>query len=746
MAPIDVVSEEALGSVASSELVDKLTHITPSFNVQRLPLNDGLIYVRPATLRGLSPDHTLVLVNGKRRHRSALLGYRGAQGADLAQIPSFAVKRIEVLRDGASAQYGSDAIAGVINLILEDFVGFDSYVQGSQYAEGDGDEVQVGLRGGLDLADNGFLTGTLEYTDADPTSRSRQRPDAVDFQQANPDLNVPNPVQDWGQPERQALRFALNAQYALSDRTEFYGFGTYGEGEGSSDFNWRNPESTSAYRPSPTAFPDFDLHDIYPAGFSPQFSQEDEDLSTVAGLRGDINPQLSWDLSASYGRNDIEYYLDNTINGSLGPESPTSFYAGSLIQSEANLNLDFVYSWELAALAAPANVAFGAERREETYEIEAGDPASYAVGPGAVDGLPSGSNGFPGYSADQADEYDQESYAAYVDLEAPLTDRLTTGVALRYEDFSEFGDTTDGKLSLRYEFSEGFALRATASTGFRAPTPGQLGSTRTSQGLDTETLNLFTNGRLSPTDPIAQYFGAKALEAEESTSFTAGATFRTDSGFSGSLDVYQIEVDNRFGQSQTYTVTDDIRSELVAEGVPGAESITGVNFYTNAFDTRTRGVDLVASYSMPAGEGDLVLGMAWNYNDTEVTETDGTIGEIGIVRLEDGLPELTGNLSAQYRVHGWDIQGRLRYYGSWTDASGQPTGDIYQDFSEETFFDLSLSYQFDGGVRATFGAENLFDNYPDEATFQANRGLVYSRNSPYDTDGALYYMKLNYSY
>lgn len=746
MAPVDVVSEEALGSVASSELVDKLTHITPSFNVQRLPMNDGLIYVRPATLRGLSPDHTLVLVNGKRRHRSALLGYRGAQGADLAQIPSFAVKRIEVLRDGASAQYGSDAIAGVINLILEDRAGFDSYVQSSQYAEGDGDEIQVGLRGGVDLANQGFLTATVEYSDSDPTSRSRQRPDAIEFQEANPDLEIPDPVQNWGQPEREALRFALNADYNVGETTKIYAFGTYGEGEGNSDFNWRNPVSTSAYLPSPSAYPDFDLHDIYPAGFTPQFSQEDEDLSTVAGVRGEAGPLLTWDLSASYGRNDIEYYLGNTINGSLGPDSPTSFYAGSLIQSEVNVNLDFVYSLDLPALAAPANLAFGMERREENYEVKAGDPASYEVGPGAVDGLPSGSNGFPGYSANQADEFDQQSYAAYVDLEAPLSQQFTAGVALRYEDFSEFGDTTDGKLSMRYQFTEGLAFRATASTGFRAPTPAQLGSTRTSQGLDTETLNLFTNGRLSPSDPIARYFGAQALEAEDSVSFTAGFTFRMDTGFSGSIDVYQIDVDNRFGQSQTYTVTDDIRAELVADGVPGAESITGVNYFTNAFDTRTRGVDLVASYSQSAGSGDLLLGMAWNYNNTEVTATDGTIGEIGIVRLEDGLPEFTGNLSAQYRIGGWDILGRVRYYGSWTDASGQPTGDIYQDFSEETFFDLSLSYQFEGGVRATLGSENLFDNYPDEASYQASRGLIYSRNSPYDTDGALYYLKLSYSY
>ncbi len=746
MAPVDVVSERALERIASSELVDKLPQITPSFNVQRLPMADGLVFVRPATLRGLSPDQTLVLVNGKRRHRSALLGSRGSQGSDMAQIPSFALKRVEVLRDGASAQYGSDAIAGVVNLILDDSTGLDSYIQGSTYDAGDGDEVQVGVRAGITLADRGTLTATVEYTNADSTSRSRQRPDAIVFQNENPDIDVRNPVQDWGQPEREATRVALNSQYQLNDRIDLYAFGTYGDGDGTTDFNWRNPTSTSAYLSSPTAFPGFDLNDIYPAGFTPQFSQDDRDISMVGGVRGQIAENLSWDSSVSYGENEIKYYLDQTINGSLGPQSPTSFYAGSLTQNELNFNLDFVYVWEMAPLSGPVNIAFGAEHRKENYEIGAGDRASYEVGPGAVDGLPSGSNGFPGYSANQANETDQDSYAFYVDMEAPVTERLTAGVALRYEDFSEFGDTTDGKFSLRYQFNDSFALRATGSTGFRAPTPGQMGSTRTSQGLDTETLNLFTYGRLSPSDPIARYFGAEPLEAEDATSLTAGLTFRTDSGFSGSLDIYQIEVDDRFGQSQTYFVSDEIRQELIAQGVAGAESITGVSFYTNAFDTRTRGVDLVTSYGMPLATGDLQVDLALNYNDTEVTDSDGTIGEIGIARIEDGLPEVSGNMTAEYRIQGWDILGRLRYFGEWKDASGQPTGDQYQDFGAEWLFDLALSYDFQTGLRATLGAENLFDTYPDEATFQASRGLVYSRNAPYDTDGALYYLKLSYTF
>ena len=743
MAPVDVFNRDDINATASSELTDILTTLAPSFNVQRLPMNDGLVFVRPATLRGLSPDHTLVLINGKRRHRSALLGARGAQAADLAQIPAAAIKRIEVLRDGAAAQYGSDAIAGVINIILDDSSGVSGYTQAGQYYEGDGFEWQTAVRAGTEL-EQGHLSATVEYTDADLTSRSRQRADAIAFEEAT-GISVKDPVQRWGQPEREALRLALNAETYLG-KTRWYGFATYGQGEGVSDFNWRNPLSTSAYKPSPENYPDYDLHKIYPAGFSPQFGQEDDDMAVTTGLNGDLTDSLSWDASASFGRNTIDYFMDESINASLGSDSPTSFDLGQLQQTEVNLNLDFVYLWDSSLFIYPANVAFGAETREETYQISAGEYASYAVGPAAQEGLPSGANGFPGYSPEQAGEYDQRSYAAYVDIEVPLAEGFTSGVALRYEDFSEFGDTLDGKVSLRYELTDNIAMRGTVSTGFRAPTPGQLESTRTSQGLDTVTLNLFTAGRLSPTSPVAQYFGAKPLQAEESTSYTFGLTMRSDNGFNGSIDVYQIDVDNRFGQSQSYAVTDAVRAELIALGVPGAESFTSVNFFTNAFDTRTRGIDVAGNYRFNTGLGDLDVAGAVNFNDTEVTRQDGTIGELGVVRIEDGLPNWSANLSANYAIGDWEYFARLRYFGDWTDASDQASGNLYQDFGAEMLFDVSATWHVSPALDVRIAAENLFDNYPDEATYQASRGLIYSRNAPYDTDGGQYYIRFDYRF
>ncbi len=745
LAPVDVISDEALNLTASDEIMDSLAQLTPSFNVQRLPLNDGLIFVRPARLRNLSPDHTLVLVNGKRRHRSALLGSNGAQSPDLAQIPSFAVKRIEVLRDGASAQYGSDAIAGVINIILDDEPGLSAFGQYGQYYENDGDQYRAGIQGGLS-GDTGFVNATFEYSDSARTSRTRQRQDAIDFQAANPDIDVPNPVQNWGQPERTSYRFALNSALDAGF-AELYAFGTYGWGTGVSDFNWRNPATTSAYNPS-AAFPGFDLNDIFPAGFSPQFGQDDEDYSIAGGLRSNGEGPFTYDVSASHGRNEIDYFIYDTINASLGPDSPTSFDPGTLIQSEFNVNADFGYEWDSGFFAGPVNIAWGGERREETYEIVAGDLASYAIGAGAADGLPSGSNGFPGYSEAQAGEFKQTSHAGYVDIEVPLTDIWTIGLAGRYEDFSEYGDSLDGKISTRLEVTPNFALRATASTGFRAPTPGQLFSERTSQGLDTVTLNIFTAGRFSPQGPVADVINARAdsdirpLEAEESENYTAGMTFR-QGGMTATVDFYQINISNRFGSSQTFNPTPEEQAQFVALGVPGGEGITRVNFFQNDFDTRTRGVDVVTTYAMEAGPGDLTLTGAYNYNVTKVTGGDLALDDTSRVRFEENLPNHTATASANYAVGAFELMGRVRYYGSWTDFSFNSMGDIFQEFSGEMFVDLAATYHLTDQFSIRAGAENVLDTYPDEAEFQANRGLIYSRNAPYDTDGGFYYVRFD---
>lgn len=748
LAPVDVVTSETLNLTVSTELVDSLAQLIPSFSVQRLPLADGQIFVRPARLRSLSPDQTLVLINGKRRHRSAFLGNRGAQAVDLAQIPGFAISRLEVLRDGASAQYGSDAIAGVINIILDSEPGFKGFGQVSQYYEGDGTQYQVGAKAGFDLGGQGSAVFTAEYTDASLTSRSRQRPDAIALQAANPQLNVRNPVQRWGKPDREALRLAMNATFEFTPMIEGYTFGTWGEGSGVNDFNWRNPVNTSAYNTTPLD-PAYDLAAIFPAGFTPRFGQDDNDRALTAGLRGDLGNAFSWDMSAGYGRNEIDYFINDTINASLGSASPTEFRAGILRQRDFNLNADFVYLLD-AGLAEPVNIAFGLERRDERFEIEAGDVASYAVGPLAVVGLPSGSNGFPGYSDMQAGRFEQESHAGYIDVEAALTDRFTLGGAIRYEDFSEFGSTTDYKLSSRFAITDDLALRGTWSTGFRAPTPGQLESERTSQGLNSVTLNLVTNGRFNPTGPVADIVNRRPagevifpLTPETSENLSLGVVYRNDIGFTATLDVYQIELEDRFSTRGGFRLSDTERAQLFALGIPGGESITAASFFQNVFDTRTRGIDFVGSWNGEAMDGNVNLSLAYNWNETKVTREaiTGVFNDVSRRLFEEGLPQHNIVASSEYSRGKWSLLSRARYYGEWTDIDDS-ADVVFQDFNSITLVDVAVTYQLSDKVRLRAGAENVFNTYPDESRNQANRGLIYSRNAPYDTDGGKVYFRL----
>lgn len=733
LAPVDVFSREDIAAVESSDLNDVLAQLVPSYVVQRLPMADGQVFVRPATLRGLSPDQTLVLVNGRRFHRSALLGARGAQAVDLAQIPTSAIKRIEVLRDGASAQYGSDAIAGVINIILDDAVGGEVAARHSQYGEGDGKTNELSARYGFAFGDGGRLGLYAEAMRSDPTSRTRQRPDAIAFQAAHPALDVPDPVQRWGQPALESQHLGYNASMNLGQDMVAYSHGLFAHSDGVSDFNWRNPDTSTSVYKTTTLFPGWDVRSIYPAGFSPQYTNKSNDVHVLAGLRGNLSDALSWDLSASYGRNEIDYGLHNSINASLGPDSPTSFYLGRLTQDEKLVNASFNYGWSVPALAQPVNVGFGAEYRNERYGVRAGDPASYAVGPGAALGLDANANGAPGFSDTQAGRWDQDSYAAYIDVEAPLTTRFTLGAALRYEDYAQFGDTWNGKLSARFAFTPDFALRASYSTGFRAPTPGQVNTNSTSQGLDTKTLLVFSSGRLSNNDPLAVMLGAKPLQPEKSKNLSVGLTWKTALGLSGSVDLYDIKVRDRFSTSASFAVP---------AGVANPLHYTSVSYFTNDFDTTTRGIDVVGNWLSRIGAGKLNMTAAYNYNKTEVDGGNTSIATNLSQRIvfEERLPRQKATLSATYDRAAWSALARLRYYGSWTDSTGNATGDIFQRFGAMRFLDLAASYRFTSKQSLRFGIDNVLGKYPDEAVYQASRGLIYSRNAPYDTDGRNFYI------
>jgi len=735
VAPVDVLSKELVSSSVSGDLNDRMAQLLPSFNVQRLPAADGQAFVRPATLRGLSADHTLVLVNGHRYHRSALLGSRGAQAPDLASIPNLAIGQVEVLRDGASAQYGSDAIAGVINIILDETPGMHFVSQFSEYYEGDGTEYLVGARGGIALDDRGFLSFSGEWNDQAATSRTRQRPDAIAFQAANPTLAVPNPVQRWGQPDITSIKGAANLRYELAPEAEIHALIVAQNGEGLTDFNWRNPATTgSVFNPS-TALPGFSFKTIYPTGFTPRFGTQYEDLHLSAGMGGALSDNFTYDLAASFGKSTIDYFLKESLNASLGPNSPTSFYLGQLQQRELTFNADFVYRLDVGS-AEPVNVAFGAEHRKETYRVGLGDPASYAIGPGAATGLAPNSNGFPGFGPLQAGEFDQTSKAAYLDLEWKPAEVLTIGAAGRYEDYASFGDNFTYKIGARLEPVRGFALRSSMSTGFRAPTPGQLNATNVSQGLDTRTLQIFNTGRLSPNDPLAIALGASPLRPEKSNTKTVGIAWQPGGGLGLTVDLYQIKVRDRFGESATFAVP---------AAFPNPNRFTSVRYYTNDFSTRTRGMDFVLSYNAALGAGRVNATAAYNYNQTKVTSgTTAAIANATQLRIfQERLPRHNATATLGYSLGPVDFVTRGRFYGPWTDVSGNATGEIFQRFGSMTLFDASISVRMAEHFTVKVGAENLLNTFPDEATNQAARGLIYSRNAPYDTDGGQYYVRLD---
>ena len=738
LAPVDVLPEALIRSSVSGDVNNVLAQLLPSFNVQRLPAADGQAFVRPATLRGLSADQTLVLVNGKRYHRSALLGTRGAQAPDLASIPSLAIKRIEVLRDGASAQYGSDAIAGVINIILDDQPGMEAYGQFSQYYAGDGNNYQSGARGGIALGDKGAIVFTGQFEHGETTSRTRQRPDAIAFQAANPTLAVPNPVQRWGQPDEERVRGALDMHYDLTAAATVYAFGTVQQGEGLTDFNWRNPSNTGSVYNASSAFPGFSFRSIYPAGFTPRFGTTFTDLQLISGLRGTVSDALSYDLSASSGRSRIDYTIAETLNASLGSASPTSFYLGRLTQRETNLNADFVYRLPVGEVE-PLNIAFGGERRIERYAVGVGDAASYAIGAGAATGLAPKSNGFPGFGPQQAGNFRQTSNAGYVDLAWHPVTMLSLGAAGRYEDFSSFGDKFTYKFSGRIEPVEWLALRGTYSTGFRAPTPAQLNTRLVSQGLDTRTLQVFNQGRLAPGDSLAIALGAKPLRPETSRNVSAGLVAQTHIGLGATVDLYQIDVDDRFSQSATIAIPANL---------PNPNRFTSISYFTNDFNTRTRGVDVVVSYARSLGGGRASATLAYNYNRTTVRSgTSAAIANDTQRRIfQERLPQHNATGTLGYDIGPVGVILRGRYYGPWTDVTGNATGELFQRFGALALFDASLTYRMTRNISIRGGAENVFGTYPAEATNQANRGLIYSRNAPYDTDGGRYYVRLGLSF
>ena len=781
--PIDVVSAADLAASPSPDLNDKLAQTVPSFNVQRLPLADGAIFNRPATLRGLSPDQTLVLINGKRRHRSAYIDVtaQGSEAVDLAEIPLAAIERVEVLRDGASAQYGSDAIAGVINIILKDKPGASGYLQGSFYHAGDGASYLGGVNAGWALGKRGSLNLTLEGGQGDATSRSHQRPNAQALIDGG-NTSVKRPaVQRFGQPDTRSFIAFVNSKYELSESSEAYLFGNFGYRWGENDFNYRSPTQgavfTSTQAPDvfaanfatlPKQYQDWYNNNPavlsgYPGGFTPRFSATSLDGSAVAGVRGEITPELTWDLSGRYGTNHIGYYIRDTLNASQGPTSLKAFNTGTKQQTELGTNLDLNYSLA-AGLPEPINIAFGGEVRRESYKVGRGDRDSYTIGPLGAIGLAGGSNGFFGSGPTQAGSWGRSSVAGYVDVDADLTRRLNVGAAGRLENYSDAGSAATGKIASRLTVIDHFNLRGAISTGFRAPTPGQQNLTNTNQFPSPDGSTIQTNGTIPSTNAISALKGGVQLKPEKSVNISLGFVTQPLKQLSFSADVYRIDISDRIGLSQRYTLTPEEQAGLVGSGVAAADGLTSFNFFVNGYKTRTQGLDVVLAYGIDlTPRSKLNLTGAANFNQTKVQSFDaGVIDARQRQYLEDRLPKRVTTVSAEYVLGSASVLVRARDYGSWTEPL-DPTTDmsgklIYnQKFGEEVFFDLAASYGFTPNLKLTLGAENLFNNYPDRAKFPntldaaaagatPSNGRIYPSQRPYESDGARYYGRLNFAF
>ena len=851
--PVDSFNTDQIEAVSHTDTVDILQTLVPSYNVSRQPISDGATFIRPAELRGLPPHHTLVLINGKRRHRASLVGIGGdgSQGPDVATIPSGAVQNVEVLRDGASSLYGSDAIAGVINFVLkDDNEGASLGISNGSYFEGDGDHTTVNGNLGLPLGDNGFISLSAEFAENDFTERaetyceerfcvdsthprfssvesqvSRDYVNGVasesvsEYEQglqtrfpaglANASVAGEN-VMPWGTPNQESLRTFVNAGIDLDNGAEVYGWGNYSKSEGDGSFFYRFPGNGTIELVREADGSLYSPLELFPGGFTPRFEGEVEDIGGVIGIRGENNNGFTWDVSGRFGSNEIDYRLFNTINPSYGPDSPTDFRPGTLTNEEIQFQIDLSNTVDVG-MASDMTISYGVSYLDEEYIVgESSDVASYDDGPhvmqdpynfctdesdmsmrtptttagtgeftssvggvasvagNTIDGLDCtsdsdpvyrvvgvGANGFPGYSPAFSGDYTRDSFAVYGEIGVDMTEQFFLQAALRYEDYSDFGSEVVGKVAGRYRLNDDWALRGSIGTGFRAPTPGQQGtinvSTRLPFGVPVAT------GLFPPAGPVAAALGAVPLEAETSTSFTFGVT-----GVIGDLtltaDVYSIAIDDRFRAISPRNVsTDPTRGEayqnflaLESAGVVGANSIGAVNYFQNALDSTTNGLDVVASYPLDWGNGqetDLTFSLNWNESelDADLLNVLNTEAEYDFENFD---PNTRWNLTAVHSFSDqWSAMGRIRYYGEASNSDNTPPMSI-QDYDATTFVDVEVSYRFNDTWRLVLGGRNVFDTYPDETDRIASGndfccGRTYPSGTVVPWQGGYYYGRLS---
>lgn len=763
LAPVDVITSEVLTRQGTgTELAQALAATAPSISFPRPAITDGSDHVRPATLRGLAPDQALVLINGQRGHVGALLNVngnvgRGSTAFDLNTVPSVALGSVEVLRDGASAQYGADAIAGVINLRLREAssgggltVNYGVYDTDYTTARGnhsasDGEQYSISGWVGLPLFEEGFLTLSAELQSRAPTNRSDYAaPGAVSNGSSN------TVIGRFGDPDTESAAGWFNAGAPIGNGWEAYAFGGY---------QHRNSDAAATARAFNNAN---NIASVYPNGFLPIIASSIDDYNIYGGIKGE-GAGFDWDISAGYGRNELDYRVENSINASLGAASPTSFDAGGLGYDQLTVSIDAVRALE-AGLYEPLNLALGVEYRRESFDVHAGEPASYIRGTAGTASAGAGSQGFPGFQPSNAADESRSNVSAYVDLEGKFTEQFTLGVAARFEDYSDFGDTLTGKMSARYDFNPGFAIRGAVSTGFKSPALQQQFFSYVASNLVATSSGVVIqqNGSFRVDDPTAIALGAKPLEPETSVNYSAGAVFRIG-GFELTIDAYRIELQDRIIYSETLGVdrpsqnplsTAAIRTLLAPLGVAGAR------FFLNGVDSTTSGVDIVGRYRTEQDFGRFDFTLAGNFNSTEVTKTPGVPSNLAIapssdflfdrssrLTFEQGTPEEKIVASVDWSLDGWAASVKATSYDSVLAPNNNATLD-YQT-GAATLIDLEGRYTFPFGVTAAVGVNNLTDEYPDFAPVSVNgaTGSVgFPSYSPYGFNGRFLYGRLSYSF
>ncbi|MFT5760459.1 MAG: iron complex outermembrane receptor protein, partial [Alteromonadaceae bacterium] len=717
--PVDIFDADMLARQGGGDMTDIMKTLVPSFNVGSHPISATASLVRPPNLRGLGADHTLVLLNGKRHHRAANIpnfagGINdGTQGVDISNFPVVALKRVEVLREGAAAQYGADAIAGIMNFVANDDPTVRSIeVKAGQYYEGDGDAITIAATFGMELPNDGSVNLSAEFNESDSTVRAEQTPGSQAFIDAGY-TQVRDPAILWGAPEiKDDLKLFVNIVAPIHDSATVYSFANYSKRENISNFFFRNPARNGVFAigderivfdttddksgncpalmvpdlNDPTAVAGdlaaiealrsdpncFSFLEDFPGGTAPKLSGTSDDLTLALGIRGEFDNEISYDVSYVWGENEVSYTTFENFNPSWGPDSLNRLHVGSRVQTEQVFNAEVVYPVEIG-FESPVNVAAGFEWHEEKYQQNPGQIEDYSQGSytetaQGTPGINVSSLGIGSFSPASSFTNTRDNIALYLDVETDITDRWTLGSAVRYEDFSDIGSDVNYKIATLYRLSDELNVRATFSTGFHVPTPGQNFFAQPITSFD-ENGELVKDAIL-PVSIIGHLpsYGdiAKPLTPETSTNIGFGFVWEIES-LSITADYFNIKVEDRIALTATTPVTDEDRSELFDLGFDDANQFRGVKFFTNDFDTKTQGVDLVVSVPLDiVDEGNTQLSLSANYTQTEVTRQGENLSDLRLLQLEEQLPKTRGTLSLSHSQGQFRSLARVNYSGPLT--------------------------------------------------------------------------------